>query len=232
MIRRSAYICGNNQKKETTMLNNELKKTATMEGRSVDMKVIATGDIHEAYDIYIDVDAYSDKVRASDGESNRLHRTLFVRLIYWKTTHKKIVFGTLSVLEDGGFNSAIVEEFERISTPVEIKDYWKKSFEKYVVVEMGKFLHTERGFEALDYMWRMEDTQKIRNASDINHVLVCTLPIASWETSRRSGVITCSEEPGLDHKCFDGPHGFVRSDKNDDFDIPPVTSFPVSTLVV
>lgn len=232
MIRRSAYICGNNQKKETTMLNNELKKTATMEGRSVDMKVIATGDIHEAYDIYISVSAYSDKVRVVDGKSNRLNRTMFVRLIYWKTTHKKIVFGTLSVLEDGGFNSAIVQEFEKISTPVEIKDYWKKSFEKYVVVEMGKFLHTERGFDALDYMWRMEDPQNIRPDSDINHVLVYTLPIASWELTRRNSCIQGEEAPGLDHKCYDGPHGFVRSDKADDFDIPPVTSFPVSELVV
>jgi hypothetical protein len=212
------------------MLNNELKKTATMEGRSVDMKVIASGDIHEAYDIYIDVNAYSDK--RPDGQ-NRLYSQMFVRLIYWKTTHKKLVIGTISVLDPGRFNSAIVEEFERISTPVEIKDYWKKSFEKYVVVEMCKFLHTERGLDALDYMWRMEDPQNIRNTSYINHVLVCTLPIVSWELARRNGCIQGGEKaPGLDRKCYDGPHGFVRSDKNDDFDIPPVTSFPVSELVV
>lgn len=213
------------------MLNQKLLKTATMEGRSVDMKVIATGDVYEAYDIYIDVSAYSDK--RPDGQ-NRLYRQLFVRLIYWKTTHKKLVIGTISVLDPGGFNSAIVEEFERISTPVEIKDYWKKSFEKYVVVEMGKFLHTQRGLEAMDYMWRMEDPNNIRCSSYIEHVVLYTLPIACWEMSKRgSGAIHEDDQgEGLDHKCYDGPHGFVRSDKADDFDIPPVTSFPVTELVV
>jgi hypothetical protein len=125
-----------------------------------------------------------------------------------------------------------VEEFERISTPVEIKDYWKKSFEKYVVVAMGKFLHTRRGLEALDYMWRMEDQQSIRTESHIDQVVMYTFPIASWEAVRRNGVATSEVCDGLDHKCFDGPHGFVRSDNADDFDIPPVTSFPVTELVV
>lgn len=217
------------------MLNEELKKTATMEGRSVDMKVIATGDIHEAYDIYIEVSAYSDVVSAVDGKDNRLHKIMFVRLIYWKTTHKKLVIGTMTVLNAGGFDSQLIEILERISTPVEIKDYWKKSFEKYVVVEISKFLHTHRGLEMLDYMWRSEQSSPENPhvpSSEINHVLVSTMPIASWEISRRSGAIHGSEEPGLDHKCYDGVHGFVRSDKADDFDIPPVTSFPVTTLVV
>ena len=214
------------------MLNQQLLKTATMEGRSVDMKVIATGEVQEAYDIYVDVSAYSDK-KQNDKE-NRLYAQMFVRLIYWKTTHKKLVIGTLSVLDAGGFNSAVVDEFERISTPVEIKDYWKKSFEKYVVVEMGKFLHTPRGLEALDYMWRMEDPNNIRPASDIRHVVLYTLPIACWEMSHRgTGAISADDlGEGMDHKCYDGPHGFVRSDKADDFNIPPVTSFPVTELVV
>lgn len=213
------------------MLNEQLMKNATMEGRSVDMKVIATGEIHEAYDIYIEVSANSDE--RPDGQ-NRLYRQMFVRLIYWKTTHKKLVIGTISVLDPGGFNSAIVEEFERISTPVEIKDYWKKSFEKYVVVEMCKFLLTKRSLEAMDYMWRMEDPKSIVGSSYIKHVVLYTLPIACWEMSKRgSGAIhTENQGEGLDHKCYDGPHGFVRSDKADDFDIPPVTSFPVTTLVV
>ena len=217
------------------MLNEKLKNTATMEGRSVDMKVIATGDIHEAYDIYIEVSAYSDKVSAVDGKENRLHKIMFVRLIYWKTTHKKLVIGTMTVLNAGGFDSHLIDILERISTPVEIKDYWKKSFEKYVVVEISSFLHTQRGLDILDYTWRSEQSSPENphvSSSEINHVLVSTMPIASWEISRRSGAIHGSEEPGLDHKCYDGVHGFVRSDKADDFDIPPVTSFPVTTLVV
>lgn len=214
------------------MLKEELKKTATMEGRSVDMKVIATGEIHDAYDIYLDVCASAGCVRADTGEEDSMNITMFVRLIYWKTTHKKIVIGTMEVLDDGGFNSAIVQEFEKISTPVEIKDYWKKSFEKYVVVTMGEFLHTKRGLEALNYMFSMKTPDEIRPKGDFQSVVVFTCPIASWEVTRRKGVIQGGEEPGSPHKCFDGPHGFVRSDKSDDFDIPPVTSFPVSTLVV
>ena len=214
------------------MLKEELKKTATMEGRSVDMKVIATGEIHDAYDIYIDVCASSGSIRVDTGEEDRMNITMFVRLIYWKTTHKKIVIGTMEVLNDGGFNSAIVQEFEKISTPVEIKDYWKKSFEKYMVVTMGEFLNTKRGLEALNYMFCMKNPNEISPKGVFQNVVVFTCPIASWETTRRQGIIQCGQEPGLDHKCYDGVHGFVRSDKADDFDIPPVTSFPVSELVV
>ena len=129
----------------------------------------------------------------------------------------------------------MVEILERISTPVEIKDYWKKSFEKYLVVEISSFLDTQRGLDMLDYMWRSEQSSPENPhvpSSEINNVLVCTMPIASWEITRRSGAIQGSEEPGLDSKCYDGVHGFVRSDKADDFNIPPVTSFPVTTLVV
>ena len=217
------------------MLNQQLMKNATMEGRSVDMKVIATGDIHEAYDIYIEVSAHSDRVSASTGEENRLTKIMFVRLIYWKTTHKKLVIGTITVLDAGGFDSQLVEILERISTPVEIKDYWKKSFEKYVVVEISSFLHTQRGLDMIDYMWRSEQSSPENPhvpSSEINHVLVCTMPIASWELVRRNHCCHDGEAPGLDSKCYDGVHGFVRSDKADDFDIPPVTSFPVTTLVV
>ena len=176
------------------MLNEKLMENATMEGRSVDMKVIATGDIHEAYDIYIDVSAYSDKVSEVDGKETRLSKIMFVRLIYWK-----------------------------------------KSFEKYVVVEISSFLHTRHGLEMLDHMWRSEQSSPENphvSSSEINHVLVCTMSIASWELVRRNKCIPTEEAPGLDHKCYDGPHGFVRSDKSDNFDIPPVSSFPVTTLVV
>lgn len=217
------------------MLNHQLMKNATMEGRSVDMKVIATGDIHEAYDIYIDVSAYSDKVSAVDGKDNRLNKIMFVRLIYWKTTHKKLVIGTMTILNAGGFDSQLIEILERISTPVEIKDYWKKSFEKYVVVEISSFLHTQRGLDMIDYMWRSEQSSPENPhvpSSEINHVIVSTMPIASWELIRRNSCIPGEESPGLDSKCYDGVHGFVRSDKTDNFDIPPVTSFPVTTLVV
>ena len=217
------------------MLNQQLMKNATMEGRSVDMKIIATGDIHEAYDIYIDVSAYSDKVSEVDGKETRLSKIMFVRLIYWKTTHKKLVIGTMTVLDAGGFSSQLVEILERVSTPVEIKDYWKKSFEKYVVVEISSFLHTRHGLEMLDNMWRSEQSSPENphvQSSEINNVLVSTMPIASWELIRRNGSFQCSEAPGLDNRCYDGTHGFVRSDKNDDFNIPPVTSFPVTTLVV
>lgn len=213
------------------MLNQQLMKNATMEGRSVDMKIIATGDIHEAYDIYIDVNAYSDKVSEVDGKETRLSKIMFVRLIYWKTTHKKLVIGTMTVLDAGGFSSQLVEILERVSTPVEIKDYWKKSFEKYVVVEISSFLHTRHGLEMLDHMWRSEQSSP-ENPSEINNVLVSTMPIASWELIRRNGSFQGSEAPGLDNRCYDGTHGVVRSDKADGFNIPPVTSFPVTTLVV
>ena len=212
------------------MLNQQLLKTATMEGRSVDMKVIATGEVSEAYDIYIDVSAYSDK--RPDGQ-NRLNKQMFVRLIYWKTTHKKLVIGTVSVLDGDGLNSTIIDAFERISTPVEIKDYWKKSFEKYVVVEMGKFLHTEIGLVSLDLAWRNEDPKNPRlESSWIKHVVLYTLPVATWEVVKRNGHYDSTEGVSLDHKCYDGTHGFVRSDNADDFDIPTVTSFPVTELVV
>lgn len=228
------------------MLEKALERNATMEGRSVGMKVIATGDIQDAYDIYVDVIAYSDALHAELGRME-LRLEMFLRLIYWKTTHKKLVIGTVSILNVEGdpvyidgvsfAKSSIGEAIERISTPVEIKDYWKKSFEKYVVCHISDILKDETNINTLGSIWRFRKTKETGKDCTVdpafNHVLVYTTPIASWELGRRNRCCASGDESkGLDHKCFDGPHGFVRSDKADDFDIPPVTSFPVTELVV
>lgn len=212
----------------------------SMKDRSVDMKVIATGQIADAYDLYIHVGGHSDKLNAETG-MNHVDFDLFVRLTYWKTTHKKLLMGTVSVLDvqDLPFTwteeplSQFIEQVEMIATPVEIKDYWKKSFEKYVVVAIGKMFKDIKGLECLDYIWRHKDTSgKVsEQPSHINHVLAYTCPLASWEARKRQTLAECQGEE-IDHKCYDGPYGFVTSDDADDFTILPVSSFPVTELIV
>ena len=214
-----------------------------MEGRSVDMKISATGDIAEAYDIYMSAYAHSDvnsqngdtKIRASVGFD------MFVRLIYWKTTHKKLLIGTVSILgfpdapeEYSDLFKVLTEKFERISTPVEIKDYWKKSFEKHVVVNMAAIMKEDVILNHLDVLWRKDKSKaaggvEITEPSGIKHVLVYTVPISSWEVSRRGTTIADSKKK-MDDRCYDGPHGFVGSDTADGFTIEP-TSLPVTTLI-
>jgi hypothetical protein len=223
------------------MLEKALKG-GSMGGRSVDMKVIATGQIADAYDLYIHVGGYSDKVHTETGR-NRAEFNLFVRLTYWKTTHKKLLMGSVSVLDvpDLPFTwsqaplAPFIEQIEMIATPVEIKDYWKKSFEKYVVVAIGKMFKSPEGLECLDHIWRHSDTSgKVsEKPSYIKHVLAYTCPLASWEAMKRQTLADQGDEgEGLDHKCYEGPHGFVRSDNADDFTILPVSSFPVTELIV
>lgn len=223
------------------MLVNALTSTDTMQGRSVDMKISATGDIAEAYDIYMSVNAHSDKKK----EPRRfVSFDMFARLIYWKTTHKKLLIGTVSVL---GFPDApaeystllkvvLTEKFERISTPVEIKDYWKKAFEKYVVVNMANAIKEDVILKHIDDLWRKDKSKAagvdITEPSGINRVLVFTIPISSWESYKRgAGTYYDSQEEKLGDKCYDGPHGFVRSDMADGFTIEP-TSLPVTTLIM
>lgn len=224
------------------MLVRALNSTDTMEGRSVDMKISATGDIAEAYDIYMSVNAHSD-INSQNGKTEIrafAHFSVFARLIYWKTTHKKLLIGTVSILgfpdapdEYSDLLKALTEKFERISTPVEIKDYWKKSFEKYVVVNMADVIKDATILENIDYLWRKDKSKasgiEITEPSGIKHVLVYTIPVSSWEEAKRGEAIRDGEEK-LNGKCYDGPHGFVRSDTSDGFTIEP-TSLPVTTLI-
>ena len=213
----------------------------SMIGRSVDMKITATGEIADAYDLYLHVGAYSS--RSDDtGEVNHLDFTLFVRFIYWKTTHKKLLLGTVSVMDvpEQPFVWAekpfgpIVEKIQLISTPVEIRDYWKKSFEKYVIVNIAKILKTEEGLEALDYIWRLNRAAATKNcceeSSGINKCLVYTCTVASWEQSKRNPCPQGDEQDDPTKKCWEGPNGFLRSDDADDFDISPC-SLPVTDCI-
>lgn len=213
-----------------------------MEGRSVDMKISATGDIAEAYDIYMRVNAHSDVISQSGNTNIRaiVGFDVFARLIYWKTTHKKLLIGTVSILgfpdgpeEYSDLFKVLTSKFERISTPVEIKDYWKKSFEKYVVVNMASVLKEDLILKHIDILWKKDKSKasgiEITEPSGIKHVLVYTIPVSSWESSRRGEIIADSEKK-LEDKCYEGPHGFVRSDTADEFTIEP-TSLPVTTLI-
>lgn len=224
------------------MLVNALTSTDTMQGRSVDMKISATGDIAEAYDIYISVNAHSDINRQNGKTDYRafVRFDMFARLIYWKTTHKKLLIGTVSILgfpdgpeEYSDLFKVLTSKFERISTPVEIKDYWKKSFEKYVVVNMANVVKEDLILKHIDILWKKDKSiaagVDITEPSGIKHVLVYTIPISSWETSRRGEIIADSEKK-IGDRCYDGPHGFVRSDTADEFTIEP-TSLPVTTLI-
>lgn len=225
------------------MLVQALTSTDTMEGRSVDMKISATGDIAEAYDIYMSANAHSD-INSQNGKTDiraYFRFDMFVRLIYWKTTHKKLLIGTVSILgfpdapkEYSDLFKVLTDKFERISTPVEIKDYWKKSFEKYVVVNMASVMKEDVILNHIDVLWRNDKSKaaggvNITEPSGIKHVLVYTVPISSWEVSRRGTAIADSERK-LGDRCYDGPHGFVRSDMADEFTIEP-TSLPVTTLI-
>lgn len=224
------------------MLVNALTSTDTMQGRSVDMKISATGDIAEAYDIYMSVNAHSDINRQNGKADYRafFRFDMFVRLIYWKTTHKKLLIGTVSILgfpdapeEYSDLFKVLTSKFERISTPVEIKDYWKKSFEKYVVVNMANVVKEDLILKHIDILWKKDKSiaagVDITEHSGIKHVLVYTIPISSWETSKRGEIIPDSEKK-IGDRCYDGPHGFVRSDTADEFNIEP-TSLPVTTLI-
>lgn len=224
------------------MLTQALASTDTMQGRSVDMKISATGDIAEAYDIYMSVNAHSD-INSQNGETDiraRVGFNVFARLIYWKTTHKKLLIGTMSILgfpdgpeEYSDLFKVLTSKFERIATPVEIKDYWKKAFEKYVVVNMANVVKEDFVLQHIDILWRKDKSKtagvEITEPSGIKHVLVYTIPVSSWETSKR-GEITSDREEKLGARCYDGPHGFVRSDTADGFTIEP-TSLPVTNLI-
>ena len=224
------------------MLVNALTSTDTLQGRSVDMKISATGDIAEAYDIYMSVNANSDINRQGGKEDYRafVWFNVFARLIYWKTTHKKLLIGTVSILgfpdgpeEYSDLFKVLTEKFERISTPVEIKDYWKKAFEKYVVVNMASVIKEDLILKHIDVLWRKDKSKasgvEITEPSGIKHVLVYTIPVSSWEASRRGEIIADTEKK-LEDRCYEGPHGFVRSDMADEFTIEP-TSLPVTTLI-
>lgn len=224
------------------MLVNALTSTDTMQGRSVDMKISATGDIAEAYDIYMSVNAHSD-INSRNGKTDiraYFRFDMFVRLIYWKTTHKKLLIGTVSILgfpdapeEYSDLFKVLTEKFERISTPVEIKDYWKKSFEKYVVVNMANVIKDDAILNCIDILWKKDKSKasgvEITEPSGIKHVLVYTIPVSSWEVSRRGEAVPDGEKK-MGDRCYDGPHGFVRSDMADEFTIEP-TSLPVTTLI-
>ena len=216
------------------LLDRPLKDNESMCGRQVEMTISATGDIVDAYDTYINIHVYGDKHRS--GKQKSVHVVVFARLVFWRTTHKKIVLGTVRPLgvENGRYPAYLLDAIKRIAAPVEIKDYWKKSFEKYVVVAIGKMFKSPEGLECLDHIWRHSDTSgKVREKpSYINNVLAYTCPLASWEAIKRQTLAECQDGEGLDHKCYEGPHGFVRSDNADDFTILPVSSFPVTELIV
>lgn len=217
------------------MLEKHLNNDESMAGRSVEMTITATGNIVDAYDVYLDIYAYEDH-KSGDEYHSYSHR-IFVRLLFWETTHKQIVIGSVNVLDTKGFSDGIVKEIEMISTPIEKKDYWKKMFEKYLVVELAKLLENACG-----ELTRMHNTEKGMSAGynpNLSKVAVHSCSIASYEYAKRNLRETANGvevlNPGYaraesDCKCWDGPHGFVRSDSADDFELKP-TSMPVSVVV-
>ena len=220
------------------MLDEPLKDNESMHGRQVEMTISATGDIVDAYDTYINIHVYGDKRRQYEDDKNTRHAksidvVVFARLVFWKTTHKKIVLGTVSPLgvENDKYPFHLLDVIRRISAPVEIKDYWKKAFEKYVVTTIAETTKSSEGLmKAYDSLYDGPE----KDLPPMKHVLVYTIPVPSWEMTRRNNgfIGDTGDEAGesLDHKCFVGPHGFVRSDSADDF-TQKLTDLPVSTKI-
>lgn len=210
------------------MLDKPLKDDESMGGRQVEMAISATGDIVDAYDTYINIHVYGDKL--SSGQRKNIVVAVFVRLVFWRTTHKKIVLGTVHPLgvENDKYPYYLLDEIRRISAPVEIKDYWKKAFEKYVVTTIAEITKSDKDLmQAYDKLYEGPE----KDLPPMSHILVYTIPVPSWEMIRRNAVcIGDAEDANLDHKCFDGPHGFVRSDSADDF-TQKLTDLPVSTKI-
>ena len=78
------------------MLDEPLKDNESMNGRQVEMAISATGDIVDAYDTYISIHMYGDRLRS--GQQKSVDVVVFARLVFWRTTHKKIVLGTVRPL--------------------------------------------------------------------------------------------------------------------------------------
>ena len=220
-------------RKKVTMLDEPLKDNESMNGRQVEMAISATGDIVDAYDTYINIHVYGDKHHQYEGDKSTqrvksVDVVVFARLVFWRTTHKKIVLGTVFPLgvENDKYPYYLLDEIRRISAPVEIKDYWKKAFEKYVVTTIAEITKSNKDhMQVYDSLYEGPE----KDLPPMNHALVYTIPVPSWEMSRRNNgfVGDCRTEPC---KCFDGPHGFVRSDSADDF-TQKLTDLPVSTKI-
>lgn len=223
------------------MLDEPLKDNESMDGRQVEMAISATGDIVDAYDTYINIHVYGDKHHQYGGDKSTQHVksidvVVFARLVFWRTTHKKIVLGTVRPLEvesplpNGKHPYYLSDAIRKISAPVEIKDYWKKAFEKYVVTTIAEITKSNKDYmKAYDNLYEGPE----KDLPPMSHILVYTIPVPSWEMSRRNcryGFIGDAGDETLDRKCFDGPHGFVRSDSADDF-TQKLTDLPVSMKI-
>ena len=218
------------------MLDEPLKDNESMDGRQVEMAISATGDIVDAYDTYINIHVYGDNHHQYEGDKSTQHRksidvVVFARLVFWRTTHKKIVLGTVRPLdvENDKYPFYLTDAIRKISAPVEIKDYWKKAFEKYVVTTIAEITKSNKGYmKAYDNLCEEQE----KDLPPVNHVLVYTIPVPSWEMSRRNSRYGFIGDAGdeLDRRCFEGPHGFVRSDSADDF-TQKLTDLPVSTKI-
>lgn len=206
------------------LLDRPLKDNESMCGRQVEMTISATGDIVDAYDTYINIHVYGDKHRS--GKQKSVHVVVFARLVFWRTTHKKIVLGTVRPLgvEGSRYPAYLLDAIKRIAAPVEIKDYWKKAFEKYVVTTIAKITELKKSYmQGYDNLYKGPE----KDLPPMSHILVYTIPVPSWEMSCRND--GCIGDSGADpfSKCFEGPHGFVRSDSADEF-TQKLTDLPVS----
>lgn len=209
------------------MLQEQLKRTGNLRGKSVELTISATGYIVDAYDVYVDIYGFTSK----DAKGSDVTHQIFIRLIFWETTHKQILIGTVTVLDGKGLPKHVIENIEKCSIPVEKKEYWKKAFEKAVVVEIAQCMSRPAsvggGLDFLNDMCKKPDTT-------ITLASAHSCSIASYESVTRNGSGSAypagrSGELPTD-KCWEGSHGFVRSDRADDLDLKPV-SMPVTTIV-
>lgn len=230
------------------MLTDKLNRDQSLAGRSIEMTVSATGQIVDAYDLYIDIYGHvKGHTCMDDPQYQEFERQIFVRLIFWETTHKQIVIGTVTVLDGKDLPKEAIEDLERASVPLEKKDYWKKMFEKYVVVEFSKILSLSPSLDQIHRMWSVEnhrDGEPMKTCNiDIFSVHSC--PITSYEFVKRNmrlvdGAMVCCASEGyaivdgdgepLKSKCWEGPRGFVRSDTADGFELKPI-SLPVTMSI-
>lgn len=225
------------------MLAKSLEKDESLAGRTVKLTITATGRVADAYDMYIDIYA-SRKKKVQEEETISVDHQIFVRLIFWETTHKQILIGSVSVLDADGMPDGLVECIERTSVPIEKKDYWKKMYEKALVVEIAQCLGRQAGLLWLNNKWSKlhAETHGPEFDPHIDQVSVHSLPIASYESIKRNmrirkdGTVevlhpeSCCPAEEHSHKCYEGPHGFVRSDSADGFELK-LTSMPVSMEV-